>query len=76
MGSLLRQHRAAHFVGFALEQGNQLPLLVFDANVVVAGAATAVQEQGFRGMQLPETIVGAAAPVPAIAAVAAAGVSP
>jgi len=41
-----------------------------------AGGTAALQEQGFRGMQLPETIVGAAAPVPVIAAVAAAGVSP
>jgi type VI secretion system protein ImpL len=46
------------------------------AETTGAGAATAVQEQGFRGMQLPETIVGAPAPVPVIAAVAAAGVSP
>src|SRR5450830_1726252 len=43
-----------------------------------AGGTAAVQEQGFRGMQLPETIVGTPAPPPAIAAVAvaAAGVSP
>jgi type VI secretion system protein ImpL len=41
------------------------------AETTGAGADTAVQEQGFRGMKLPETIVGGA-PAPAIA-VAAAG---
>ena len=41
-----------------------------------AGGTAALQEQGFRGMQLPETIVGAAAPAPAIAAAAVAGVAP
>ena len=42
-----------------------------------AAAATAVQEQGFRGMQLPETIVGAApAPPVAATAVALAGAAP
>jgi type VI secretion system protein ImpL len=40
-----------------------------------AGATAAVQEQGFRGMQLPETIVGGPAPAPA-AAVALAGAAP
>ena len=38
-----------------------------------AGGTAAVQEQGFRGMQLPETVVGApAAPAPAVAAADAA----
>ena len=40
-----------------------------------AGGTAAVQEQGFRGMKLPETIVGAAAPAPAPAE-AVAGVAP
>ena len=47
------------------------------AETTGAGSATAVQDQGFRGMQLPETIVGMpGVPVPVIAAVAATGVAP
>jgi len=45
-----------------------------------AGGTAALQEQGFRGMQLPETIVGTpgvpAAPAPAIAATAVPGMAP
>ena len=40
-----------------------------------AGATAAVQEQGFRGMQLPETIVGGPAPAAPPAAAAAAAVA-
>ena len=48
------------------------------AETTGAGAATAVQEQGFRGMTLPETIVGAAAgaPVPASASASASASAP
>ena len=43
------------------------------AETTGAGGTAAVQEQGFRGMQLPETVVGApAAPAPAVAAADAA----
>ena len=40
------------------------------AETTGAGAATAVQEQGFRGMKLPETIVGTAVAAPPAAGVA------
>ena len=46
------------------------------AETTGAGADAAPQEQGFRGMKLPETIVGAPAAPAAAAAIAAAGVAP